>query len=360
MTATGAQPATRAQARVPVLYRPESAVFWVFVIALALSTVMLLADTGAAINETLDAQVALAPFWLGFIVVLVWLMLKFDPFRTARAAPQVLVAGAALGATAAVVMAVKGNTAMMTVWGRVLDPDTATRWSEALTAPIIEEAAKAMCAAVILVLSASMFNRIAHALLLGMFVGFGFDISEDLVYATRQAISSLDSDISGAGSNLVLRAFTAVPAHWSYTALAAVGVLLLLPTFAGRASWSWPRRVFVAAALMLAAALMHFIWDSPGPDVGLAALGVLVLKVGVNLVIFLVPVMYLLRTERAWVRAEIDARPDLPFDRDLLDSLPTRRARRTFRKQAKVTGGRKAAKEARRQQRLALDVIQAC
>lgn len=355
MTTTVGQRATHTPTRLPVLYRPDSAVFWLFVLTLVVSTVMMLADAGSAINETLDAQVALAPFWLGFIIALIWLMLKFDPFRSARAAPQVLVAGAALGATAAVLMALKGNTAMFVVWARLLDPDVATQWSAALSAPIIEEAAKAMCAAVILVLAASMFNRIAHALLLGMFVGFGFDIMEDLVYASRQAISSLDSDVSGAGWNLVLRALTAVPAHWAYTALATVGVLLLLPTFAGRATWGWPRRILTAAALMFAASLMHFIWDSPAPDEGATGLGVLVFKVAVNLVIFLVPVLLLLRTERQWVRAQVDARPDLPFDRALLDSLLTRRARKAFRKQA---GGRQARKAARRRQRAALDVIQ--
>ena len=359
MTATVTEQTTPTRARIPVIYRPESAVFWVFVAALLLSTLMQLASNGAAIMETFDAQLALAPLWLAFIVFLLWLMCKFDPFRSVRAYPQVLVAGAAMGATVAVSMAMTGNTALFAVWGRLLDPDVAAQWSPALSAPIIEEAAKALCAAVILVLSGQVFTRISHALLLGMFVGFGFDVFEDLVYATRQAISSLDSDVSGAGWNLVLRVFTAVPAHWAYTALATVGVLLLMPTFAGRDSWSWPRRVGVALALMFSASLMHFIWDSPGPEEGPVAFGVMLAKVAANLVIFLVPVLLLLRVERSWVRTQIDRRPDLPFDRVLLESLPTRRARRAFQKQARKRGGRKAGKAARRQQNAALDVIQA-
>jgi protease PrsW len=356
---TTQNPRTHARVRVPVIYRPESAVFWLFVVTLVFSTVMLLADNGGAINETLDAQVALAPIWLAFIVFLIWLILKFDPFRSARAYPQVLVAGTALGATAAVMMAMKGNTALFSVWDRVLDPDVATQWSAALSAPIVEEAAKAMCAAVILVLSASVFHRISHALLLGMFVGFGFDVMEDLVYATRQAISSLDSDVSGAGWNLALRVFTAVPAHWAYTALATVGVLLLLPTFSGRDTWSWPRRLIVAAALMFSASLMHFIWDSPAPDEGVVGLGVIALKVLANLVIFLVPVLFLLRAERSWVRGQIAGRSDLPYDGVLLESLPTRRSRRALQRQARRDGGRSAKKAVRRQQHAALDALQA-
>jgi RsiW-degrading membrane proteinase PrsW (M82 family) len=360
MTAALEAPSVSTPARVPVIYRPGSAVFWVFVAALAIGTGVQLAANGAAIKETLDAQVALAPLWLLFIAFLIWLMFKFDPYRSVRAYPQVLVAGAALGATAAVTMAMEGNTAMFAVWDRVLDPDVATRWSAALSAPFIEEAAKAVCAAVLLVLAAGVFNRISHALLLGMFVGFGFDVSEDLMYAAREAINSLDSDVSGAGSNLVLRVFTAVPAHWAYTALATVGVLLLLPTFAGRDNWSWPRRIIVAAGLMFSASLMHFIWDSPGPDEGGVALLAMLLKVAVNLVIFLVPVLFLLRSERAWVHGRIgNAATGLPFDRAVLESLRTGKARRQLQKDARRSGGRAAKKAVRRQQRAALDHLQA-
>ena len=344
--------------RTPVVYRPESAVFWLFITAIGLSTALVLLSDGAAIAETLAAQLALAPLWLGLIAFLLWLMLKFDPFRSVRAHPQVLAAGTALGATTAMVLALHGNTALFGFWRSVLDPDTAEQWSAALSAPFVEEAAKAVCAAVVLVLSAAVFNRISHALLLGMFVGVGFDLMEDLVYASRQAIASLDSDVVGAGANLILRAFTAVPAHWSYTALATVGVLMLLPSFAGRDSWPRSRRLLAAVGLFGAASLMHFIWDAPGPDTPGAALGVLALKVVVNVVIFGVPVLLLLRVERAWVRDQITARPDLPFDPALLDSLPTRRDRRRYVREARRNGGRAAKSLAQRSQRAALDVIQ--
>lgn len=343
---------------VRVVYRPESAVFWLFVVALGLSTVLMLLTEGQSLHETLAAQIALAPLWLGFIAFLVWLMLKFDPFRSVRAHPQVLAAGTALGGTTAMVLALHGNNALFGFWGAVLDPDTAARWSAALSAPFVEEAAKAVCAALVLVLSAQVFNRISHALLLGMFVGVGFDLMEDLVYASREAIASLDSDVEGAGLNLVMRAFTAVPAHWSYTALASVGVLALLPSFADRGTWSWARRLPVAAGLFGAASLMHFIWDAPGPEAGSAALGVLALKVLLNSVIFLVPVLLLLRCERAWVREQIATRTDLPFERTLLESLPTRRGRRRYLRQARRDDGRRARKRARAAQRDALDAIQ--
>ncbi|MGW0158759.1 PrsW family glutamic-type intramembrane protease [Mycobacterium sp. NPDC003323] len=122
---------------------------------------------------------------------------------------------------------------------------------------------------------------------------------EDLTYATREAIYSLDSDLAGAGPNLVLRVLTAVPAHWAYTALAAVGVLLLLPTFSGPPAWSYARRMGVALSLMAAASFMHFVWDAPAPDDRgwVFLLG----KLAINLAVFLIPVALLLRFEHRWV-----------------------------------------------------------
>ena len=262
-------------------------------------------------------------------------------------------AGLALGASTALAMAMQGNDQLGQILARYLEPDTYANWSAALTAPFVEEAAKAMCAAVVLVLCASVFNRISHALLVGMFVGFGFDIAEDLTYATSEAIGSLDSDTSGAGGSLLVRALTAVPAHWAYTGLAAVGVLLLLPTFRNDVGWSRLRRIAVAVALFVGASLMHFVWDGPVPSVWW--------KFAVNIGIFVTAVLVLLRYERRRVVDRIDAgRAAMPLaevDAAVLDSLPTGRRRRSLRKQARRTGGRAAKRAVAAQQRWALDRI---
>ncbi|GAT12432.1 hypothetical protein [Mycolicibacterium novocastrense] len=78
--------------RRPVVYRPESAVFWVFVVALILGTLALLDDSGPVIRATLDANIALSWLWLLFIAFMVWLIFRFDPFRSGRRYPQALVA----------------------------------------------------------------------------------------------------------------------------------------------------------------------------------------------------------------------------------------------------------------------------
>jgi RsiW-degrading membrane proteinase PrsW (M82 family) len=346
--------------RPAVLYRPESAVFWVFVLAVVSGSFATLNMEGSAFHETLDANLALAPFWLAFMAFMVWLLLRFDPFRAMRPYPQVLVAGAALGATVAVPMAITSSGGLERLWGLVFSPEVLANWSASLCAPITEEAAKVMCAVVLLVLCASVLTRIAHALLVGMFVGLGFDLMEDLGYASTSAILNLDSDLAGAGESLLVRAFTAVPAHWSYTSLTTVGALLLLPSFAGRAEWPAVRRVLMAVGLLLAGPLMHFVWDAPLPDDYEGPLTLV--KLVASLAFYLAIVFALLPYERRWVTARITDGRDNDWlsgvSAEVLDSLPTRRLRSALRKTARRAGGRKAAKAVGAQQDAALDLIQ--
>jgi protease PrsW len=354
------------ETREAVIYRVDSAVFWVFAAALGVGVLLLMALNGSAIHDTIAAQLALAPGWLAFVCLLVWIILRFDPWRSARRYPQALVAGAALGGTTAMVMAIYGNDALTRVWSLVVPSDVIGDWSAALTAPIVEEASKALCAAVILQLSAPLLNRISHAMVLGMFVGLGFDVVEDLTYAAGQAIGSLDSDLVGAGDTLGVRILTAVPSHWAYTSLSAVGVLLLMRGYSWRADWSRRRRIVTACGLFAAAWFMHFLWDSPVPS-GLGALAgaVLLAKIVINLVVFGTSALLLMRPERRQVRDRIERRRDDRDDPlsgirpDVLDSVGTYRARRALRTQARKDGGRPAARQIRLDQRRALDLLQA-
>ncbi len=335
-----------------VVYRPESALFWLFVVAVVVGIFGMLAEYGGAIHETMAAELLLSPIWLVFIMFLVWLMYRFDPYRSVRGYPQVLVAGLALGGTAALLMSMNGNSALAAVWGRYINPDTLASWAPALTAPIIEEASKALCAAVVLMLCGAVFNRMSQALLVGMFVGFGFDVMEDLTYATNDALTDLDSDLSGAGINLVGRILTSIPAHWAYTAVVTVGVLILLPTFADRARWSWRRRIAVAVPLLAAGPFMHFVWNSP-------ATGVLV-KFVVNIAVFGVIVALLLRYENRRLAELIAEHRDVLADVDpaVVDSLATARSRRKLRKTVKKQSGGVARTAVAYQQRAALDRLQ--
>ena len=110
----------------------------------------------------------------------------------------------------------------------------------------------------------------------------------------------------------------------------------------------------LALPLMATASFMHFFWDSP--------IGGGFVKIAVTLVVFLIPVWWLLRFERQWVTERIAAgRSDgtlAAVPDDVLDSLPTRKARRALRKQARRSGGRRAKKAMRQAQNDALELVQ--
>ncbi|WP_163268850.1 PrsW family intramembrane metalloprotease [Chelativorans alearense] len=350
-----------------LIYRPYSAVFWVYLVAIAIGLIGVFMAFGSAIQITLHTNLLLIPVWAVFVFVLARIILLFDPFRAVRQVPQVLVAAAVLGGTAALFMALQGNGAMETIISWLFGADFASDWSAALSAPIIEEASKATCAAVILVLCWDRMNRIAHALMVGMFVGLGFDIVEDLTYEVQSALGDPDSDLAGAVPTLIIRILTGFPSHWSYTALTSVGVLLLLPSFAGRREWKALHRWATAIALFVSAWLMHFVWDSPTPEFvandSKLGFALLLFKVLVNLMIFLAAVLLLLRYERQWFvgrLAELHTSDGVlsKFDPEILNSLETGRKRRRLRRMARRTGGWAAARAIARRQRHALDLVQ--
>jgi RsiW-degrading membrane proteinase PrsW (M82 family) len=288
-------------------------------------------------------------------------MFKFDPFRSVRHSKQGLLAGTALGGTTAIALSLVAGDPFTAIVARYLDPDTFAQWISALRAPLIEELSKAMCAALILVLCAAAFNRLSHALLVGMFVGFGFDLVEDLVYSTRGAIGSLDSDFGGTFDTLFGRFVGALPAHWSYTALTAVGILLLLPSFRDRSHWPLPRRLLVAVTLFGCAWLMHFWNNAPVPE-NLLGVALMFLKTPACLGILIAVAVLVQRNERRWVVTGIaerrGAEPLASVDPAVLDSLPSLRGRRRLRRAAKRTGGRAAKRAMAARQREALDLLQ--
>lgn len=359
---TAEQPATTAP-RQALVYRPDSAVFWVFVAALLLGSVGTALVLGRAFLESIDTELRLAPLWLAAFAVLVWIIGKFDPFRATRPYRQALFAATALGGTAAMSMVYGANLTYDDVLLRIVSPQTLTDWSSALRAPVIEEAAKGMCAALILVLCATALHRVSHALLVGMFVGLGFEIIEDLHFAGQAAIAGLDGDAAGISNTVIVRFAAALPSHWSYTGLTAVAVLLLLPTFSERARWGWGRRLGVAAALLVTAWFLHFWFDMPLYPLTVTGMYLYLAKFPVCLVLFLAIAWWLIRDERAVVEERIAAgraRGALAdVDEEVLDSLPTLRRRRALRKQAKRAGGRAAKRAVRAAQARALDLIQA-
>ncbi|SQG63769.1 hypothetical membrane protein [Corynebacterium renale] len=125
-----------------------------------------------------------------------------------------------------------------------------------------EEIGKAVGILVIL-LSFRQLNRPWHGLAVGMSVGLGFEVFENIQYGLFGALMDPNSDLIGVAQMWGARVVAGPLLHVAFCALSGWGIGLALY----KADWSAWKRLGVAAAGLGAAFLLHFWWNfSPGTD----------------------------------------------------------------------------------------------
>ncbi|MHC5217700.1 PrsW family glutamic-type intramembrane protease [Enterococcus sp. LJL128] len=126
--------------------------------------------------------------------------------------------------------------------------ETLSSWLDALTAPIIEEGIKGFCAVMLWLLVGK--KDIKSALLIGIAVGLGFQIMEDVSYITEKAAADFSQIIPEA----VNRITGSISSHWSYTGLFTLGAAgVLSKQLRSRSSYFY----------FFFPIILHFIWNSP-------------------------------------------------------------------------------------------------
>lgn len=128
--------------------------------------------------------------------------------------------------------------------------DFTRNWSDALTAPLIEESAKFL--AVFLVLYLLRNRDLKLVFLVGICIGLGFQISEDITYVLEEAAKSMHSIVPQAFS----RVSGGISSHWLYTSLFSTGIISLM-----NKSTAIPQKLKWACAI--GPLLIHFLWNSP-------------------------------------------------------------------------------------------------
>lgn len=131
------------------------------------------------------------------------------------------------------------------------------QWEAALTGPIIEEILKIICVFVLIYL----FNvsRIQVVFIIGIMVGFGFQVIEDMSYVVLTASTNIQEIIPDTFNRLS----GALASHWAYTGIIAVGSFSLIskrPIVTKKVAWTWT----------ISPILLHFIWNSPLNDLQIA------------------------------------------------------------------------------------------
>jgi protease PrsW len=278
------------------LLQPRNLAFWVYcalVIAGAYVLFGQVSIAAAAYSGALTSGIIA----FGLLAIAYVLFIRYED-RYTTVPRELAVSGFVWGFVAATgAFALLANGAVLDLYAKAFGASFAFDWGAALAAPIDEELAKGAGVLLLLTLAPKLIRSPFDGLILGAFVGLGFQISEDISYAWIGAANSF-GDIHAAWSTIVVRTLASIPSHWMYTAIFGAGLIWFL----GRPDV--PARRGLGAALMLTAMLMHGVWDASAALAGTSVLG-LIAPVAVAAVLINVFVWIYNNTqpiERGWMR----------------------------------------------------------
>ena len=272
------------------LVQPHNLAFWVYCLLVVAGAVVLSGQISIAAAAYSGALISGVIAFGALALAYLWFIHYEDRYTTVP--PKLAAAGFVWGGVAAIgAFALLGNDAVMNLYAKGFGASFAFDWGAALTAPIDEELAKGAGVLLLLTLAPRLIASPFDGLILGAFVGIGFQISEDISYAFIGAANSF-GDVGAAWSTIVVRTLASIPSHWMYTAVFGAGLVW----FVGRPAV--PARKGLGAGLMLTAMLMHGLWDAS------AALGAIVpvIVAGVLISVFAWIYKVTVPIEREWMR----------------------------------------------------------
>ena len=235
------------------------------------------------------------------------------------------------GLAAPFAIGVAGNGALGSLYSKIGGAVWGADWSAGLSAPFVEESAKAAGFILILGLAHRLVRTPADGIFLGAFIGLGFQTFEDFLYVVAAATAGFGSDQIGAVTGgIVTRALSDIVSHPMFSALVCAGLVYLIGTPAQ------PRRVGRGLLLIGAGMGIHLILDSLSvlsADSGIPAivllLAELVLGLGVLWYAFRVADYREREFARDILRPEVSAGV---LSADELEALTGHRQRRTYLK----------------------------
>ncbi len=273
--------------------------FWVYVLLFVVGLVAMYQQLQGPL-AAFQGSLVLSFVLFAAYTVPFWLFLRhIDRFDSV---PEKLAVAAFLygGVVATFAMATYANNAVISLWGKTNGQQFAADWAAALTAPVTEELAKASGFVLLLLLAPRLIRTAFDGLIVGAFLGLGFQVFEDVIYGVLSAYGDFGVDAVGSTyTTSVTRVVLGLTSHWIYSAIFCAGLVYVI----GRPNE--PRRIGRGLLLMLAAMLLHGLWDATG---GFAAINPLLfpvfyLLVPVSLISLFVWIYKAsVVTERRWMR----------------------------------------------------------
>jgi RsiW-degrading membrane proteinase PrsW (M82 family) len=247
------------------LVQPHNLAFWVYCVLVVAGACVLagqISIAAAAYSGALTSGIV--AFGL-LAVAYAWFIHYEDRYTTVP--PKLAAAGFVWGFVAAIgAFALLANEAVINLYAKAFGAGFAYDWGAALAAPVDEELAKGAGVLLLLTLAPQLVRSPFDGLILGAFVGLGFQISEDISYAWIGAANAF-GDVDAAWATIVVRTLASIPSHWMFTAIFGAGLVW----FIGRPDV--PARKGVGAGLMLTAVLMHGLWNASGAIGGSSVFG---------------------------------------------------------------------------------------
>ena len=278
------------------LVQPHNLAFWVYCTLVVAGLAVLRGQVSIALAAYSGALFD-GIFSFGLLAVAyLWFIHREDRYTTIP--PKLAAAGFVWGAVAAPgAFALLGNDAVMSLYAKAFGASFAFDWSAALTAPIDEELAKGAGVLLLLVLASRLIRSPFDGLVLGAFIGLGFQITEDISYAWIGAANAF-GDIGAANTTIAVRTLASIPSHWMYTGIFGAGLIW----FVGRPAV--PARKGLGLGLMATAMLLHGLWNASGAIGGDSVFGwiVPIVIAGVLISVFVRVYQTTVPIEREWMR----------------------------------------------------------
>lgn len=154
-------------------------------------------------------------------------------------------------------IAVHGNGALIDIYGKVFGQDFANGWGAGLAAPFTEELGKGAGVLLLVYIAPRVMRTAFDGFVIGAFVGLGFEIIEDILYAINSVADGFGADPVGASLHTaMLRLGTGFSSHIVYSAIFGAGIVYIVGTKAQ------PRRLWLGLLLCFTSMTLHGVWDS--------------------------------------------------------------------------------------------------
>jgi len=241
-----------------VLVQPHNLCFWVYVVLTGIGVFQVWSFFGPEVGFYAEGF-AVAALLCGLCGV-AWFLWFRHIDRWERQPRGLVAAGLLWGAIPATfAFAMTVNTALLSIYPKLFGQDWTASWGAGFIAPFTEESAK-LCGFLLLMGLAPRLVRTANdGLVLGAFIGLGFAVFEDFLYAANATSAAFGTDAVGNAAHMSLtRIAVSFASHPLFSALVCCGAVYLLGTAAQ------PRRVGRGVAFVLAGMALHFSWDNAG------------------------------------------------------------------------------------------------